>query len=347
MAVEKEFFGKTRDGREVSLYTLTNKRGMKAQVTDFGAILVRLYLPNKDGSYTDVVEGYDTLEPYFDNGSHFGATIGPNANRIGGAQYTLDGVTYQLPVNDGKNNLHTDFHNAFQKRVWDAAVGDHSVTFTVKKEDGDLGFPGNTVTSVTYTLTNDDELELSYHASSDKNTIINLTNHSYFNLSGHGSGTILDEKLWLNASHYTEIVRGAIPTGEIVPVKGTPLDFTVSKRIGDEIDADYPTLKYTGGYDQNWVIDDYDGTVHLIARVDDEAAGRSMEVYTDLPGVQFYAGNSTKAQKGKEGRRYGKRTGLCLETQYFPDTANHPQFPSCVFGPNREYNSVTIYRFIY
>lgn len=347
MAVSKELFGKTNDGREVSLYTITNKKGMKAQVMDFGAILVRLFIPNKDGSLTDVVEGYDTLKPYFKNGSHFGATIGPNANRVGGAKYTLDGVTYQLAVNDGKNNLHSDFDNAFQKRVWDAAMGDNSVTFTVKKEDGDLGFPGNTVTSVTYTLTNDDELELSYHSSSDKNTIINPTNHTYFNLSGHGSGTIENEKLWLNASNFTEIVKGAIPTGKIVPVKGTPLDFTVSKRIGDEIDADFEQLKLTKGYDHNWVLDDYDGTVHLIARVDDEAAGKSMEVYTDLPGVQFYAGNGTKKQKGKEGKQYGKRTGLCLETQFFPDTANKPQFPSCVFGPDREYNSVTIYKFIY
>lgn len=347
MAILKEKFGKTKDGVEVFLYTLENKRGMKAQVTNFGAILVRLMVPNKKGEVVDVVAGYDKLEDYFGNGCHFGATIGPNANRIGGAQFTLNGKTYKLAVNDGKNNLHSDYDKSFEKLVWDVTEKDNSVTFNVKMKDGAVGFPGNIAASVTYTLTDNDELQLSYHAESDQDTIINLTNHSYFNLQGHGSGSILNEKLWLNADNYTENGPGAIPTGKILPVKGTPMDFTNPRRVGDDIDADYLPLNISGGYDQNWVLNDYDGNIRLIARVDDEAAYRSMEVYTDLPGVQFYAGNFINDHTGKDGAQYGKRCALCLETQYFPDSANKPNFPSSVFGPDREYNTTTIYKFIY
>lgn len=347
MAVEQEKFGVTKDGKEVSLYTLTNKRGMKAQVMNYGAILVRLYVPNKKGEVVDVVEGYDNLEPYFTNGANFGATIGPNANRIGNACYTIGGVKHNLEVNDGPNNLHSSLDSGFHKRVWDASIGDNSVTFNVTNKDGEIGFPGNIIASVTYSLTNDDELEINYHAVSDKDTIINMTNHSYFNLKGHGTGTILDEKLMINASCYTENGPGAIPTGKILPVIDTPMDFTSSKRIGDHIDDDYLPLNISGGYDQNWVLDNYDGTVHLVARVDDESAYRSMEVYTDLPGIQFYAANFTMDQTGKQGAHYGKRTALCLETQFFPDSVNKPAFPNCIFGPNREYNSTTIYHFVY
>lgn len=347
MSVEQEKFGVTKDGKEVTLYTLTNKRGMKAQIMNYGAILVRLFVPNKKGEIADVVLGYESLEPYFVNGSNFGATIGPNANRIGNASYTLNGVKYDLEVNDGPNNLHSNFDHGFQKRVWDASVGDQSVTFRVKNEDGEIGFPGNIRASITYSLNNDDELELNYHAVSDQDTIINMTNHSYFNLKGHETGTILDEKLMINASRYTENGPGAIPTGKILPVIGTPMDFTSSKCIRDQIDDDYLPLNISGGYDQNWVLDNYDGTVHLIARVDDESAYRSMEVFTDLPGVQFYAGNFITEQTGKQGAHYGKRSGLCLETQYFPDSVNKPEFPSCIFGPDREYNSTTIYRFVF
>ena len=346
MAVLKEHVGTTKDGQEVTLFTLENKKGMKAQVINFGAILVRLYVPDQKGELADVVEGYDGLEGYFTNSANFGATIGPNANRIGNASFTLDGVKYSLQVNDGPNNLHSHSELGFQKRVWAATVGDHSVTFRVSMEDGEMGFPGNVKASLTYSLNDDNELELSYHAVSDKRTIINLTNHSYFNLKGNGKGDILNEKMWLRASKYSDIIPGSIPTGENKSVKGTPMDFTTSKRIGDEIDADFAPLKMAGGYDHNWVIDNFDGTVQLIARVDDEEAGRSMEVYTDLPGVQFYAGNFTTEQTGKAGNHYGKRTGLCLETQYFPDTANKPEFPSAVFGPDREYYSTTIYKFI-
>lgn len=347
MTVQQEKFGVTKEGKEVTLYTLTNKRGMKAQVMNYGAILVRLYVPNKKGELADIVTGYDNLEKYFMNGCFFGATIGPSANRIGNAEFTLNGTTYKLPVNDGPNNLHSDIRAGFHKRVWDGAVNGDEVTFTVKMEDGEMGFPGNITASVTYSLTDDDELKLVYHAESDKETVINLTNHTYFNLRGHDAGTILDEKLWINASNYTEVGPGSIPTGKILPVKDTPMDFTTAKRIGDEIDADFLPLKIGGGYDQNWVLDDYDGKIRLIARVDDEVAYRSMEVYTDLPGVQFYAGNSIIPHKGKDDVEYVKRSALCLETQYFPDSANKPEFPSCFFGPDKNYDTTTIYKFIY
>lgn len=346
MSVEKKVFGKTKDGQEVYLYSLENSKGVKADVTNYGAILVNLFVPDKDGVVADVVLGYDKLENYFINGSFLGATVGPNANRIGNACFTLDGVTYQLDVNDGSNNLHSHMELGFHKRVWDVTEGDNKVTFSLKKEDGEMGFPGNLFVEVTYALNEDNELAIIYHATSDKNTIINMTNHSYFNLAGHDGVDIYDELLWIKAEHYTAIGEGAIPTGEIVPVKGTPLDFTKLKRIGDEIDGDYAPIVLTGGYDHNWVIDDADGSLQLVARVVDQAAGRNMEVYTDLPGVQFYAGNFIDSHTGKGGVKYGPRKGLCLETQFYPDTANKEQFPSAVFGPGREYNTTTIYKFI-
>lgn len=346
MAVKQEFFEKTKDGQDVYLYTLENKNGMKAEIINFGAVLLRLFVPNKKGEIADVVEGYDCLENYYSNPGNFGATIGPSANRIGDAKFEIDGETYHIQMNDGPNNLHSHFDLGFQKRVWTATVGDNSVTLRTSCKDGEMGFPGNIKASITYSLNDDNELELSYHAVSDKKTIINLTNHSYFNLKGSGSGTIEDNIMWIRASHYTDVREGAICTGEIKSVKGTPLDFTSPKRVGDEIDADFGPINIAGGYDHNFVIDNYDGTVQLVARVEDKEAERTMEVYTDLPGIQFYAGNGTSTHPGKDGSTLKKRSSLCLETQYFPNSANIPSFPSCIFGPDREYYSNTIYKFI-
>lgn len=343
--MRKELFGTTKDGKEIYRYWLENSKGMKAGVINFGAILVNLFVPDEKGNVDDVVLGYDELEPYFVNGSFFGATVGPNANRIGGACFELDGKRYQLDNNDGGNNLHSHMEQGYHKRVWEAEEGNESVTFSIKDADGSMGFPGNKEVSVTYTLTEENELKIHYQAESDQNTIINMTNHTYFNLAGHGNGKIYDHVLKLDASCYTPIVKGAIPTGEIISVEGTPFDFTEGKAIGEEIEADNEQLKLTRGYDHNWVIDGADGTIRKFADVTEPVSGRHMEAFTDLPGVQFYAGNSITDQTGKENAEYGFRSGLCLETQYYPDTANKTQFPSSVFGPDRKYDSTTIYKF--
>ena len=292
--------------------------------------------------------GFDNGESYYGNDSFFGTVIGPCANRTGGAEYTLDGVTYQLDKNDGANNLHTHKQLGFHKRLWDAEIGENSVTFSLKDEDGHLGFPGNKKVSVTYSLSEENELTLHYHAASDKKTIINLTNHSYFNLDGHGAGSIEEHELWLGASHFTPVAAGSIPTGEIRAVAGTPMDFTQPKKIGRDIREDYEQLLLTGGYDHNFVIDGWndDSTLRHIATVKGPKSGRVMKAYTTLPGVQFYAGNFIDAQQGKDGVTYGKRSGFALETQYFPDTIHHENFPSYIFGgENGDYDSVTVYKF--
>ena len=347
MAVTKSVFGKSPEGKEISLYTLSNDKGMKAEITDLGAILVRVLVPDAAGKVDDLVLGFDNGESYYGNDSFFGTVIGPCANRTGGAEYTLDGVTYQLDKNDGANNLHTHKQLGFHKRLWNAEMGDNSVTFSLEDEDGHLGFPGNKKVSVTYSLSEENELTLHYHADSDKKTILNLTNHSYFNLDGHGAGSIEEHELWLGASHFTPVVAGSIPTGEIRAVAGTPMDFTQPKKIGRDIREDYEQLLLTGGYDHNFVIDDWDGTLRHIATVKGPKSGRVMKAYTTLPGVQFYAGNFIDVQPGKDGVTYGNRCGFALETQYFPDTIHHENFPSYVFGGEngREYDSVTVYKF--
>ena len=347
MAVTKIVFGTSPEGKEISLYTLSNSKGMKAEVSDLGAILVRVLVPDAAGKVDDLVLGFDDGESYYGNDSFFGAVIGPCANRTGGAEYTLDGVTYQLDKNDGENNLHTHKQLGFHKRLWNAEIGENSVIFSLEDEDGHLGFPGNKKISVTYSLSEENELTLHYHGTSDKKTILNPTNHSYFNLDGHGAGNIEEHELWLGASHFTPVVPGAIPTGEIRAVAGTPLDFTQPKKIGRDIREDYEQLVLTGGYDHNFVVDGWDGTLRHIATVKGPKSGRVMKTYTTLPGVQFYAGNFIDEQQGKEGVTYGKRCGFALETQYFPDTIHHENFPSYVFGGEngREYDSVTVYKF--
>ncbi len=345
MSVLKSEFGKTKTGEQISLYTITNKNGMKAGVTDFGAILVSLVTPDKEGKMDDVVLGFDNADSYFENPSFFGATIGPNANRIGGAEFAIDGITYKLDKNDGENNLHSHIKDGYHKRMWEAQAEENAVCFTLEDKDGSMGFPGNKVCKVTYTLTDNNGLEIHYHAESDKKTVINMTNHTYFNLEGHGGGSIEDHSLWLKASHYTPVVQGAIPTGEIASVKDTPMDFTESTKVGSRIHEAFEQLGLTGGYDHNWVLDDYDGSLKQFACVKAPKSGRIMKVFTDLPGVQFYAGNFIAPQKGKNDVAYGKRNGLCLETQFYPDTANKPQFPSAVFSPDRVYDYTTVYEF--
>ncbi len=345
MAVSKKLFGTCETGEQIYLYTLSNEKGVSAQVTNFGAVLVSVKTPDKTGKIEDIVLGFDTLEDYRKNPSFFGATVGPNANRIGGAAFSLDGKVYRLDNNDSGNNLHTHMEGAFHKRIWHAQEGENGVLFSLTEPDGSLGLPGNRVVSVGYTLTEENRLELHYHAESDRKTILNLTNHSYFNLEGEGNGTIEDHVLCMRASHYTPVGNTPIPTGEIAPVAGTPMDFTKPVRVGERIREDFDQLKVTGGYDHNWVIDDFDGSVKYFAKVTAPRSGRTMKVYTNLPGVQFYAGNFIDTQTGKGGKVYGKRSGLCLETQFYPDTPNKPGFPSSVFGPDRFYDYTAVFEF--
>lgn len=345
--MNKTVFGKTSSGETVYLYELSNSKGMKVVVSDFGANLVKIIVPDKNGEFKDVCLGYDNVSDYEENGSFFGAVIAPSANRIGNASFVIDGVKYNIAVNDGVNNLHSDFDLGSHKRVWKVSdEGSDFVTFSLTNSDGELGFPGNKEFILTYSLSENNELKLSYKATSDKNTVINPTNHAYFNLAGADSGMNIEEHiLTLNASNYTPVVEGAIPTGEIASVKGTVMDFTSPKAVGKEINEKFEQLILTKGYDHNFVIDGYDKSLKYIAKVEDPKSGRVMKVYTTLPGVQFYAGNCIADTIGKGGHAYTKRSGMCLETQFFPDTVNKPNFPSAVFGPGNDYVSETVYAF--
>lgn len=346
MSVIQQDFGMTKDGHKASLYVLENACGMRAAVSDFGALLVKLEVPDGTGKLRDVVLGYDSVQEYEMSTSFFGATVGPVANRTGNAAFTLHGKTYSLAVNDGKNNLHSDLGHGFHKRMWTAQPGENCVTFVLDSPDGDMGFPGNKHCAVTYVLTPENGLEIDYRVSSDADCPINMTNHSYFNLMGQGQGTIESHKLQLDADYFTRADRESIPTGEILPVAGTPMDFTTMRVVGERIDTDYDQLNFAGGYDHNWVLNNYGIGVHKVATLEAPDGGLTMEVFTDLPGVQFYAGNAITPHTGKNGALYQKRFGLCLETQFYPDSVNKPSFPSCIFGPDRPYETTTIFQFV-
>lgn len=344
--MEKRSFGKTKDGREVWLYTMVNNNGIKAEVTNYGANLINLLVPGRDGKEADVVLGFDTVSGYENNPNFFGALIAPNANRIAGADFYLDNVLYRLKKNNGRNNLHSDEMLGSHKRIWEVKEGNNEISFFLSFEDGELGFPGKKEFLVTYSLSEENELKITYAAKSDKDTIINPTNHSYFNLKGHDKGTIEDHRITLFASCYTPADQESIPYGDIVSVEGTPMDLRGEVMIGDKIDMDFEQLNFAGGYDHNWVTDGYTLDLRKIAIVKAPKEERIMEVYTDLPGVQFYAGNFIDEQDGKAGAKYKKRSGLCLETQFYPDSIHKGTFPSVVFGPDRSYKSTTIYKFV-
>lgn len=346
MKTEKKIFATMPNGEEIYLYTLENKQGMRAELINYGANLVKLWVPDAMGNPADVVLGYDNLEAYFHNSPGFGATIGPNANRIENAKFVLHNRSYRLEKNDGENNLHSDTDKGLHKRVWQAAEAENQVIFSITLEDGELGFPGNKDFKVTYTLTDENEVKITYDATSDKDTIINMTNHSYFNLAGHDKGSILEHILWMKASNYTPVKKGSIPIGKVESVKDTPFDFTKAKTVGSNICDKFTQLVLGSGYDHNWVIDNYNETVQLIAKLKDPKSKRVMEVYTDLPGVQCYTGNFLSDELGKDKTTYQSRMGICLETQFFPDTPNKSNFPSAVFGPEKEYHKTTIYKFI-
>lgn len=347
MGITTRDFGNAPDGRAITIYSIKNDNNVTAEVMDYGAILVNLYVPDKSGKVQDIVLGYDKPDGYFTNGCFFGATIGPSANRIDNARFEIDGTSYQLAVNEGTNNLHSDDDKGYHKRLWNADIRGNSVVFSLEDADGAMGFPGNKKVQVTYTLTDGNELKIEYHVTSDKKTLINMTNHTYFNLAGHDSGSIEGHRLQINAFHYTPIFERLIPTGDFVPVQGTPFDFRQMKAIGKEIDADDIQLKYGQGYDHNWVIDGFNGSLQKVAEAEAPDAGRRMEVYTDQPGIQFYAGNCIAPQTGKEGAAYGKRSGFCLETQAYPDSVHQEHFPDVVYGPDRPYHTTTVYKFIW
>lgn len=346
MSITKKVFGTDKKTKKaVYEYSIKNKNGMCAKVLNYGGIIRELWVPDKDGKFADVVLGHDDLMPYYENPGFLGAAIGPNANRIGGAKFTIDGTEYRIPVNENENNLHSDNENGYHVRIFDVEEGENSIRLSLRDEDGSMGFPGNKKFQMVYTVTEENELRIDYHFSSDKKTVLNPTNHSYFNLRGQDGGSIENHVLWLKASRYTPVAAGSIPTGEIASVKGTPMDFTAPKEIGQEIGADFEQLKLGSGYDHNWVIDGADGQLQLVAKVAAAGTSRVMKVYTTLPGIQFYAGNLIGEQDGKLGTTYHNRCGLALETQYFPDSINKENFPDAVFGPERQYISSTVYQF--
>lgn len=341
----KELYGVMKDGKKVSKYIIENANGFRAEFLDMGAILDKLFVPDKDGNLVDVTLSNSSVEEYEADGNFFGATVGPNANRIAKAEVVIDGVLYKMPVNDGENNLHTDVVNGVHRRIWDAKEEGNSVIFTINLPDGEFGLPGNRMMQVTYTVTDDNAIRIDYYATSDKKTIYNMTNHTHFNLDGHASGSVLDHVLWLDASCFTPVVAGAIPTGEIKNIKGTIFDFTTPKTIGPDINTDDEQINLVSGYDHNYVIDDADGTLKEVAWVKGPKSGRVMKVISDQPGIQLYTDNFVKDAKGKDGVVYGWRQGLCLETQAYPDSIHQDSFPDVIYGPDREYRTTTIYKF--
>lgn len=348
MGINKKSFGTTKDGESVSLYTLTNKNGMQVVVSDYGADIVSIFVPDKKGVYKDVVLGYDNVKQYEVNSPGFGSFIGRNANRIANASFELNGVKYQLTKNDGENNLHSGV--SYNKYMYEVEIYEEDeeieIEFSRLSRDMEQGFPGNLDVTVSYTLTNDNELVMEYHAVSDKDTIVNFTNHSYFNLAGHNSGTILKQKVMIDSDQFTPTDDALIPTGELRNVTGTPMDFRTMKAIGKDIEADYEPLKQAGGYDHNYVLKTTRDEVTKVAELLDEESGRFMEVFTDLPGIQFYTGNFLNGKEtGKDGCVYERRSGVCFETQFYPNACNNKDFPSSVLKADEEFDSVTIYRF--
>ena len=343
MTIEKAPYGKLPDGRQVDIYTLTNAKGMRARLINYGATTVSLEAPDAGGALTDVTLGYETLEGWLASTSYFGATVGRYANRIAKGKFTLDGKTYTLATNNGENHLHGGI-KGFDKVLWNAetvrtgdAVG---VKFTYLSKDGEEGFPGNLQVTALYTLTNDNEFKVAFSATTDKPTVVNLAHHTYWNLAGPAAGDVLGHELMLCADRYTPVDAGLIPTGELKPVKGTPMDFTTPTAIGARIE------QVEGGYDHNFVLRDYGKGVRLAARVTEPKSGRIMEIYTDQPGIQFYSGNFLDGTvTGKGGVGYKKHYGFCLETQHYPDSPNKPDFPTVVLRPGETYTHTMIHKF--
>jgi aldose 1-epimerase len=353
LSSEHKAFGKTNDGTPVEQYVLRNSHGMQATVITYGATLQALEVADKNGKFEDVVLGFDDVQGYQSGTAYFGATIGRFGNRLAKGAFELDGKRFQVPLNDGPNSLHGG-PLGFDKKVWKAepAKGKDSVgvTLTYLSADGEMGFPGNLKTEVTYSLNDKNELRIEYKASTDKPTVLNLTNHSYFNLAGAGNGDVLQQVATLHASHYTPVNGTLIPTGEIAPVASTPMDFTHPTAIGKNIKADHPQLKFAepkhGGFDFNWVLDAKGDQGKLAADVSDPQSGRRLQLYTTEPGVQFYTSNFLDGSvKGKAGKTYAHWSAFTLETQHYPDAPNQPNFPSTRLDPGKTYTQSTVLKF--
>lgn len=347
MKLHKQPFGQTKDGQAVDLYTLTNDQGISSQITNYGGTIVTLHTPNRQGVMGDIVLGFDTLAEYQALSPFFGCIAGRYANRLANGTFTLDGVTYSLATNNGPNHLHGGLRG-FDKVVWQAATTETTDGLALQlrylSQDGEEGYPGNLNVTVTYTLTNHNELRIDYHATTDKPTILNLTNHTYFNLAGQGK--ILDHLMQIDADRFTPVTAALIPTGELPSVAGTPFDFRTPTAIGARIGQDHEQLRYGGGYDHNWVLNHPAQGLRPVITVTEPISGRRLGVATSQPGVQFYTGNMMPdALPGKGGQVYTKRSGFCLETQHFPDSPNQPHFPNTVLRPGEQYHETTVFSF--
>ncbi len=342
MDIKKQFFGKTDDGKSVDSYTLTNANGLKAEIITYGGIVTSLQVPDRNGKFADIVLGCDDVNDYAKKSPYFGALIGRFGNRIAKGRFTLNGVEYKLATNDGPNHLHGG-KKGFDKVVWTAKPMETkegpALKLTYLSRDGEEGYPGNLSCTVIYTLTDNNELKIAYQATTDKDTIVNLTHHSYFNLAGYNSGDVLGHELMINANSFTPVDKTAIPTGEIKAVKGTPWDFTKPMTIGSRI-KDVP-----GGYDHNYVLNNSKGKLSLAASAYEPKTGRVMEMFTTEPGVQFYSGNFLDGSLKGKGAVYNKHAGFCLEAQHFPDSPNKSNFPSVVLKPGQKYTQLTVYKF--
>ncbi|MCR5145578.1 MAG: galactose mutarotase [Lachnospiraceae bacterium] len=346
--MNKTLWGKDKNGNDIHTYEIKNTKGMMAKVMDFGATVLELHVLDANGQDLDVVLGYKNLEDYFTNNTYFGCCVVPFANRIGNAKFTLNGKEYAVDVNDNENNLHSGF-NPICRRMWQLIEdGENSITFQYDMEDMDSGFPGNMSMKVTYTLTEDNEFKIDYWAKSDKDTLFNPTNHSYFNLGGHDSENAMDQLVWIDADSFTETDPHSIPNGNLIKVAGTPLDFTKEKALAPEIDDEYEQLKWAAGYDHNFVLNGKEGEIKLAATMRDANSKIKMEVYTDLPGMQLYAGNyiPDKELVGKTGEKYARRSGVCFESQYFPNAINIPSFSQPVIKAGEEKETSTLYKFL-
>ena len=344
--VTREAFGSV-SGTPVEVFTLTNARGVEIRAMTYGAIITSIRIPDRKGVMADVALGFDDLQGYLGEHPYFGAVVGRYGNRIGGARFSLNGQTYQLAANNGPNHLHGGVRG-FDKYVWSAEpiAGMTGIAFTRVSPDGEEGYPGTLKVRVSYVLTDANDLEIEYQAATDKATPVNLTQHTYFNLAGQGTGTILDHELTINADRFTPVGDTLIPTGVLAPVEGTPMDFRRPTKVGARIDASTEQIRFGRGYDHNWVLNRKGDGLQLAARVVDSASGRTLEVSTTEPGVQFYTGNFLDGTlKGKGGVGYPRRGGLCLETQHFPDSPNQPSFPTTILQPGATYRSKTVWRF--
>jgi aldose 1-epimerase len=343
MKVTIERFGVMPTGEEVQLFSLTNNHGVEVKIISYGGIIVAINVPDRNGEMADIALGHDALEGYVNRSRYFGALVGRYANRIARGRFHLNGLEYQLATNNGPNHLHGGLRG-FDKVVWNAKANDETLRLNYLSRDGEEGYPGNLEATVNYSLTDENELRIEYFATTDKDTIINLTNHSYFNLAGRG--TVLDHEIIIHADAFTPINDTLIPTGEVRAVVGTPMDFNSSSTIGARINIEDEQLRNAGGYDHNFVLRAGDQKLRQVAEVYEPGTGRALTVSTTQPGMQFYSGNFLNGTIiGKNGRAYVKHSGFCLETQHFPDSPNHPSFPSTVLRPGEQYHHVTVFRF--